>query len=139
MQKAPETKGGTYKFKLTKKACELLDVIKVNADDTKYVSFSFPEGGMLLANTSDLIESLDPKTAYNVSMDGIFSNRDAYLFIAKRFGLDTSNDTFFSLEFDRTDENVQDFPVATLKRTMMDGVAGKYSCGDADPTTLKIN
>lgn len=132
MQKAPESKGGTYKFKLTKRACELLDVVKESAEDEKFVSFSFPEGGILLANTTKIKDSVDPKSVYNVSMQGVFSNRDAYLFIAKNLELDNSEDVMFSLEFDRTDENAQDFPVATLKRYVLDGVVGNDGCAACD-------
>jgi len=121
MQKAPETKGGTYKFKLTERACELLDVVKENADDFKFVSFSFSKDGeILLANTTSLIGNIDPKSTHNVSMQGVFSNRDIYFFIANKLGLNINEDVLFSLEFDRTDENVQDFPVATLKRYVSD-------------------
>jgi len=143
MQKAPETKGGTYKFKLTKRACELLDVAKENGDDLKCVSFSFPkEGGILLANTTSIIGSIDPKSAYGVSMQGVFSNRNTYLFIAKTLELDNSEDVLFGLEFDRTDENIQDFPVATLKRFVLNGVVGNDGCnsgsGDITDTANEI-
>lgn len=77
----PVNKGETYKFQLSKQALIDLDLVKKDADDEKLVSFSFDDDQIIIANTTSLKGKIDANFQYNVSMNGVFSNKQAHDYI----------------------------------------------------------
>lgn len=97
VKKAPEKKGETFKFELTKEALKQLDLVRESSTDEKLVSFSFTEDTIILGNTTSLKGKIDSKTQYMVSMQGIFSNKDTYKYITNLLNLDNSIDNILLL------------------------------------------
>lgn len=92
IKKAPENKGETYKFELSKQALVDLDLVKKDANDEKLVSFSFSDDVPVIGNTTSLKGKIDSSAQYNVSMSGIFSNKDMHDYLINLFEFDSSKD-----------------------------------------------
>ena len=92
IKKAPENKGETYKFELSKQALVDLDLVKKDANDEKLVSFSFSDDVPVIGNTTSLKGKIDSSAQYNVSMQGIFSNKDMHDYLINLFEFDSSKD-----------------------------------------------
>ena len=137
MHKAPETKGGTYKFELTKLALEELGLVKTNAEDEKLVSFSFDGLEPVLGNTTDLKGKIDASAQYNVSMSGIFSNKPVYEYLTQLYGLNNDVDNLFNLDID--DESGK---IATIYLTELDEAAtaspADFKLADEDIENINI-
>lgn len=88
----PENKGETYKFQLSKQALIDLDLVKKDADDEKLVSFSFDDNQIIIANTTSLKGKIDSNFQYNVSMNGVFSNKQAHDYIINHLEKDGASE-----------------------------------------------
>lgn len=89
---APEAKKQTFKFQLTEEAIKLLQLEKIDGDDVKTVSFSFVSENEIYVVNSTMIDNVDAKHKYQVSMNGVFSNKDAHAYITNLLSLDPSMD-----------------------------------------------
>lgn len=97
MHEAPDEKGKTYKFELTKLALESLDLARESSQDEKVVSFSFQDDKIIIANTTSLKGQIEEASQYNISMEGMFSNKNCFEYIAKSLNLNTFTINEFNL------------------------------------------
>lgn len=117
----PEKKGETYKFELTKQALIDLKLEKENADDEKLVSFSFDEDEIRIYNTTSLRGTIPKDSQYNVSMNGVFSNKIVHDYIITLLEFD--NTKTHELDIIITEDEEIPCAVCTMLSVLAEGKA----------------
>lgn len=140
MHKAPESKGGTYKFELTKLALEELDLVKINSEDEKLVSFSFDSLDPVIANTTELKGKIESSSQYNVSMSGIFSNKPVYEHLVYTYQLDDTIDNVFLVALDSENNKIATiFLEEDKKETSIEEINNEFGSAKEDLDNLDPN
>ena len=102
LQPRPDGENRTYRFKFNKAG---LEALKIEGKDN-YVAFVFLGEHSFISNVTDQADNLPSNVTCKVTLNGEFSSKNYFEYIAKKASLDTTQENDFQLEKEEREDTV---------------------------------